>query len=116
MSLTVTQEQSTVVSVSIPVETWLAALSVEGGRVVDGWWSGWRLPRTYWLAATASRVMTQAPLLFSSSAWPQDASEAVQPLLSRWLETVRYFRHRAGEQDSLERPLPPAGRLPDGHG
>ena len=24
---------------------WLAALSVAGGRVVVGWWSGWRLPR-----------------------------------------------------------------------
>ena len=22
---------------------WLAALSVAGGRVMDGWWSGWRL-------------------------------------------------------------------------
>lgn len=34
-----------VVSVSITVWIWLAALSVEGGRVLVGWWSGWRLPR-----------------------------------------------------------------------
>ena len=52
------QEQMTYVSGSIPVWVWLAALSVEGGRVVDGWWSGWRLPQPYSLPATASGVMT----------------------------------------------------------
>jgi hypothetical protein len=49
------QGQMTVVSVSIPVWVWLAALSVARGRVPVGWWSGWRLPRTY---STASGVMT----------------------------------------------------------
>jgi hypothetical protein len=28
------------VSVSIPAGIWFAAMSVAGGRVVDGWWSG----------------------------------------------------------------------------
>jgi len=36
------QGQMPVVSVSIPVWLWLAALSVAGGRVLVGWWSGWR--------------------------------------------------------------------------
>ena len=35
-----------VVSVSIPVWIWLAALSVVGGLVVGGYWSGWQQPRT----------------------------------------------------------------------
>ena len=67
---------------SIPVwVVWLAAMSVEGGWVLVGWWSGRRLPRTrsdnekrpaadetgfadppspqtYSAAATASGVMT----------------------------------------------------------
>jgi len=34
------QGQPTVVSVSVPVWIWLAALSVESGLVVGGWWSG----------------------------------------------------------------------------
>ena len=56
--LTVTQEESAVVSVSITAWAWLAALSVAGGRVLVGWWTGGRSPRTYSSPATASGVMT----------------------------------------------------------
>ena len=52
------QEQMTYVSGSIPVWVWLAALSVEGGRVVVGWRSGWEQPRAYSPPATAVGVMT----------------------------------------------------------
>jgi len=52
----VKQGQMLWVSVSIPVGIWLAAQSVAGGRVVDGWWSGWRQPRSYSATIMASEV------------------------------------------------------------
>jgi hypothetical protein len=51
----------------------VAALSVEGGRVVDGWWSGWRLPRTYSVTAR-SRRSRDGPSMLAATLGPRPPS------------------------------------------